>query len=165
MPHYKYIKEITEGPFGTLIGHRSTEEKEVVSLGDIGDYTYIYAEDLSDQPKELSFEEIVLDKTELDFLKRNDVYISALEAGIQSKIKNLVQDYPQFEVDTFPIQEEEAIAYSKDKTTSTPFLDDMCLSRAIDKEVVISKILPNAIALKAQKAIIIGTYQKIVSTK
>ena len=162
---YKYIKLITLGAFGTTIGHKSSEEKEVITLGDIGEYTYIYAEDLSEQPTELVFERIILSKSELDYLRNNSMYIKALEANVQLKIKELVKDYPQFEVDTFPIQEEEAIAYSKDKTASTPFLDDMCLSRAIDKEVVISKILLNAIALKAQKAIIIGTFQKIVSTK
>ena len=84
MAHFKYKKKITGGSFGTTIGHKSSDEKEVITLGTIGEYTYIYAEDLSEQPSELFFESIVLDKTELDFLRKNDVYIAALEAGVQS---------------------------------------------------------------------------------
>ncbi|HKM18917.1 MAG TPA: hypothetical protein VJY14_02540 [Aliarcobacter sp.] len=165
MAHYKYIKKVTAGPFGTSIGHRSSDKKEVITLGNIGEYTYIYAEDLSDQSQELSFEEIELDKTELDYLKRNDVYITALEAGVQSKIRNLVQDYPQFEIDTFSTQESEANEYIKDNTTATPFIDNLCLSRGIEKDLMVAKILANAEALKMGTAPIIGNYQKIVTTK
>lgn len=165
MAHYKYKKKITGGSFGTTIGHISSDEKEVITLGNIGEYTYIYAEDLSEQSSELLFEEIELDKTELDYLKRNDVYISALEAGVQSKIRNLVQDYPQFEIDTFSTQESEANEYIKDNTTATPFIDNLCLSRGIEKDLMVAKILANAEALKMGTAPIIGAYQKIVTTK
>mgnify|MGYP000644469991 FL=1 len=91
MPHYKYKKIVTEGPYGTTIGHRSSVENEINTLGDIGEYTYIYTESLVNQPDDLIFEEIILDKSELDYLKRNDVYISALEATIQAEIKNKVK--------------------------------------------------------------------------
>ena len=165
MAHYKYKKKITGGSFGTTIGHISSDEKEVITLGNIGEYTYIYAEDLSEQSSELLFEEIELDKTELDYLKRNDVYISALEAGVQSKIRNLVQDYPQFEIDTFSTQESEANEYIKDNTTATPFIDNLCLSRGIEKDLMVAKILANAEPLKMGTAPIIGAYQKIVTTK
>ena len=165
MAHFKYKKKITGGSFGTTIGHKSSDEKEVITLGTIGEYTYIYAEDLSEQPSELFFESIVLDKTELDFLRKNDVYITALEAGVQSEIRNLVKDYPQFEIDTFSTQESEAVAYSKDSTAQTPFIDNLCLNRGIDKEIMVAKILANAEALKLATAPIIGAYQKIVSTK
>ena len=165
MAHFKYKKKITGGSFGTTIGHKSSDEKEVITLGTIGEYTYIYAEDLSEQPSELFFESIVLDKTELDFLRKNDVYITALEAGVQSEIRNLVKDYPQFEIDTFSTQESEANAYMKDNEAPTPFIDNLCLNRGIEKSVMVAKILANAEALKLATAPIIGQYQKIVSTK
>ena len=165
MAHFKYKKKITGGSFGTTIGHKSSDEKEVITLGTIGEYTYIYAEDLSEQPSELFFESIVLDKTELDFLRKNDVYIAALEAGVQSEIRNLVKDYPQFEIDTFTTQESEANAYMKDNEAPTPFIDNLCLNRGIEKSVMVAKILANAEALKLATAPIIGQYQKIVSTK
>ena len=165
MPHYKYKKIVTGGSFGTTIGHRSSDENKINTLGDIGEYTYIYAETLVNQPEELVFEEIILDKSELDFLRRNDVYISALEAGVQSKIRNLVQGYPQFERDTFATQESEANAYMKDNEAPTPFIDNLCLNRGIEKSVMVAKILANAEALKLATAPIIGQYQKIVSTK
>ena len=164
MPHYKYIKEITEGPFGTLIGHRSTEEKEVITLGDIGEYTYVYSEDLSEQPTELVFEQIILSKSELDYLRNNSMYIKALEANVQLQIDNLVKDYPQFEIATFVTQEKEANEYIKDNSASTPFIDNLCLNRGIDKQEMVNKILANATVLKQMTAPIIGAYQKIVST-
>ena len=165
MPQYKYKKIVTGGSFGTTIGHRSSDENKINTLGDIGEYTYIYTETLVDQPEELVFEEIILDKSELDFLRRNDVYITGLEATIQAEIKNIVKDYPQFEIDTFATQEREANAYMKDNEAPTPFIDNLCLNRGIDKDVMVAKILANAEALKLVTATIIGQYQKIVSTK
>ena len=165
MPHYKYKKIVTEGPYGTTIGHRSSDENKINTLGDMGEYTYIYAETLGEQPEELVFEEIILDKSELDFLRRNDVYIAGLEATIQAEIKNIAKDYPQFEIDTFATQESEANAYMKDNEAPTPFIDNLCLNRGIEKSVMVTKILANAEALKLATAPIIGAYQKIVSTK
>ncbi|MDX9743897.1 MAG: hypothetical protein RBT59_08780 [Arcobacteraceae bacterium] len=161
---HKYRKIIIPGAFGTIIGHKSSDEKEVVTLGDIGEYTYIWAEDLSEQPNELVFESITLSKSELEYLKNNNMYIKALEANVELKIKELVKDYPQFEVDTFTTQEKEANEYVKDNTTSTPFIDNLCESRGIDKQEMVNKILANATILKQMTAPIIGAYQKIVKT-
>ena len=160
---YKYIKLVTPGAFGTTVGHKSSEEKEVITLGDIGEYTYVYSEDLSEQPSELQFEQIILTKEELVKLKEC-IYIKALETNVQLQIDNLVKDYPQFEIATFPTQESEATAYSKDKTALTPFIDNLCSSRGIEKEAMINKILVNAATLKELTAPIIGEYQKIIKT-
>ena len=161
---YKYIKLVTPGAFGTTVGHKSSEEKEVITLGDIGEYTYVYSEDLSEQPTELVFEQIILSKSELDYLRNNSMYIKALEANVQLQIDNLVKDYPQFEIATFVTQEKEANEYIKDNSASTPFIDNLCLNRGIDKQEMVNKILANATVLKQMTAPIIGAYQKIVST-
>lgn len=163
--HYKYKKIVTEGPYGTTIGHRSSDENKIITLGDIGEYTYIYAETLGEQPEELVFEEITLLKEELEFLTNNDVYIKGLEFTTQHQINQIAKDYPQFERDTFTTQENEANAYVKDKEAPTPFIDNLCLNRGIEKEIMVSKILANAEALKLATAPVIGHYQKIVSTK
>ena len=78
MPHYKYKKIVTVGAYGTTIGHRSSDENKIITLGDIGEYTYIFAEVLTDQPAELEFEKIELSKSELEYLTNNDVYIKGL---------------------------------------------------------------------------------------
>ena len=165
MPHYKYKKIVTEGPYGTTIGHISSEENKINTLGDIGEYTYIYAETLVNQPDDLIFEEINLTKEELEFLTNNDVYIKGLEFQTQCQIDQIGKGYPQFERDSFAIQESEANAYMKDNETSTPFIDNLCLNRGIEKSVMVAKILANAEALKLATAPIVGQYQKIVSTK
>ena len=163
--HYKYKKIVTEGAYGTTIGHRSSEENKIITLGDIGEYTYIFAEVLTDQPEELEFVEIELSVTELEQLRQGDVYIKGLEFTTQFQIDNIGRSYPQFERDTFAVQESEANAYMKDSTTPTPFIDNLCLNRGIDKGIMVAKILANAEALKLATAPIIGQYQKIVSTK
>jgi len=163
MPQYKYKKKVVEGNFGTIIGHKSSEENKVYSLGDIGEYTYIYADELGEQPDELVFEQIVLSKSELEFLKNNDVYINALEATTEAMVKSLVKDYPSFEIETFSTQEMEAKAYQIDNNASTPFIDNLCSSRGIEKDVMIEKILSNANTLKEVTAPIIGMYQKIIN--
>ena len=165
MPHYKYKKIITEGAYGTTIGHQSSDENKIITLGNIGEYTYIFAEVLIDQPTELEFEEIELSKSELEYLTNNDVYIKGLEFSTQFQIDNISRSYPQFERDTFAVQENEANAYLKDKEAPTPFIDSLCSSRGIDKDTMVAKILANAEALKLATAPIIGQYQKIVSTK
>ena len=165
MPQYKYKKIVTTGAYGTVIGHRSSDENKINTLGDIGEYTYIYAETLGEQPEELVFEETTLTKEELGFLTNNDVYIKGLEFTTQFQIDHIGKNYPQFERDTFAVQETEANAYIKDKEASTPFIDNLCLNRGIDKGIMVAKILANAEALKLVTAPIIGQYQKIVSTK
>ena len=165
MPHYKYKKIVTEGPFGTTIGHRSSDENKINTLGDIGEYTYIYAETLGEQPEDLIFEEITLTKEELKFLTKNDVYIKGLEFQTQCQINQIAKGYPQFEIDTFATQESEANAYIKDSEAPTPFIDNLCLNRGVEKSVMVAKILANAEAFKLATAPIIGQYQKIVSTK
>ena len=165
MPHYKYKKIITEGAYGTTIGHRSSDENRIVTLGNIGEYTYIFAEVLTDQPKELEFVQIDLTASEFEQLSQGDVYIKSLEFTTQFQIDHIGKSYPQFERDTFAVQETEANAYMKDKEAPTPFIDNLCSSRGIDKDIMVAKILANAEALKLVTAPIIGQYQKIVSTK
>jgi hypothetical protein len=165
MAHYKYKKIVTEGAYGTTIGHRSSDENKITTLGNIGEYTYIFAEVLIDQPEELVFEQIDLTANELEQLRQGDVYIKGLEFTTQFQIDNIGRSYPQFERDTFAVQESEANAYVKDPTAPTPFIDNLCLSRGVGKEIMVSKILANAEALKLATAPIIGQYQKIVSTK
>ena len=165
MAHYKYKKIVTGGSFGTTIGHRSSDENKIITLGDIGEYTYIYAETLGEQPEELVFEETTLTKEELEFLTNNDVYVKGLEFSTQCQIDQIGKSYPQFERDTFATQESEANAYMKDNEAPTPFIDNLCLNRGVEKSVMVAKILANAEALKLATAPIIGEYQKIVSTK
>ena len=165
MPHYKYKKIVTGGAYGTTIGHRSSDENKIITLGDIGEYTYIFAEVLTDQPAELEFEKIELSKSELEYLTNNDVYIKGLEFTTQSQIDHIGKSYPQFERDTFATQESEANAYMKDNEAPTPFIDNLCLNRGVEKGAMVAKILANAEALKLATAPIIGQYQKIVSTK
>ena len=165
MQQYKYKKIITTGPYGTVIGHRSSDENEIITLGDIGEYTYIYADTLGEQPKDLVFEEITLSKEELEYLTNNDVYIKGLEFSTQCQIDQIGKGYPQFERDTFATQESEANAYMKDNEAPTPFIDNLCLNRGIEKSVMVAKILANAQALKLATAPIIGSYQKIITTK
>src|SRR5574344_1480299 len=156
MPHYKYKKIVTGGAYGTTIGHRSSDENKIITLGDIGEYTYIFAEVLTDQPEELEFEQIELTASELDQLRQDDVYIKGLEFTTQFQIENIGRSYPQFEKDTFATQENEANAYIKDKEAPTPFIDNNCLNRGIDKDIMVAKILANAEALKLATAPIIG---------
>ena len=163
--HYKYKKIVTEGAYGTTIGHRSSDENKITTLGNIGEYIYIFAEVLTDQPKELEFEQIDLTSNELEQLRQGDVYIKGLEFTTQFQIDHIGKNYPQFERDSFAIQESEANAFRKDPTTPTPFIDNLCLNRGIDKGIMVAKILANTEALKLATAPIIGQYQKIVSTK
>jgi len=77
----------------------------------------------------------------------------------QTTLDSLTADYPQFEKDTFWIQELEARAYIADELAVTPFIDGLCTARGIYKVDMVAKIIANADALKMASASIVGAYQ------
>jgi len=65
---------------------------------------------------------------------------------------------------SFNLQEQEARAWNKDNTTSTPFLDNLLLARDIKgtKQELVNKIIKNADAYKIEYAKILGKFQSLM---
>lgn len=66
---------------------------------------------------------------------------------------------PDFEVATWPIQAAEARAWAADKSSPTPTLDKIAVSRGMTRIVLIEKALQKAIAYEALAATVAGQRQ------
>jgi len=66
---YKYKKIVTEGAFGTSIAHKSTDDNPIFTLGEIGLYTYIQADNIVGQNESLVFTSVTLTEEESQELK------------------------------------------------------------------------------------------------
>lgn len=91
------------------------------------------------------------------FLSENTLEYDQTQTQIQ--LDQLTSKYPQFEIDTFWIQEQEARAYINDVLASTPFIDKLSEMRGIEKAVMIDKIIANSDALKVATSSILGAFQ------
>lgn len=80
----------------------------------------------------------------------------------QRALDALTSNYPQFEKDTFWIQEVEARGYLADLSYPTPFIDNLISVRDISKDDMVAKIIANSDALKVASAQILGQYQQLM---
>jgi len=84
----------------------------------------------------------------------------------QNQLKTLkkIGELAFLESASFYTQEQEARAWNKDNTTSTPFLDNLLLARDIKgtKQELVNKIIKNADAYKIEYAKILGKFQSLM---
>lgn len=159
---YKYKKIVTTGANGTTITHRQNEDETIVTMGQIAGNTIIYSPTpLENQPEELTFTEAILSDEDLNILS-SQRYIKNIEFNTNLQLQEIVKGYPQFEQDTFWIQEKEARAYKDDANAETLFLDKLCEKRGVAKDVLVDKIIINSVALKMETAEIIGNFRAVV---
>lgn len=75
----------------------------------------------------------------------------------------LLGDVGSFEVNFYPIQYAEAKAYTENKNTATPFIDNLLLSRVdLNKEEVVDKILNKSPLFTEKYAILLGKFQLLI---
>jgi len=99
-------------------------------------------------------------------MKRPQAELNAI-VGRQEVIKAFIYEtnkikegYTQAEIDTFPTQEAEAQAWAADNTAPTPLLDAIISESGEVKADLTTKILGNAVAMKAAIGKAIGTKQR-----
>jgi hypothetical protein len=89
---------------------------------------------------------------------KNDAILKSFEFNVEK----LIEGYPQFERDTFSVQDSEARAWLLDNTTSTPLIDAISSSRGIEKSELINKIIIKSDKFKSMVGTVIGEKQKII---
>jgi hypothetical protein len=82
-------------------------------------------------------------------------------AEIANRAEAVLNEYPQYERDSFGAQEQEAIAYNKDNEAVTPLIDSIAEMREIDKQELVDKILVKAAAMKQVIGQLIGSRQLV----
>lgn len=85
--------------------------------------------------------------------------LSELAAAMSQRIASIKAGYPDDEVLSWPEQKAEALAYTADKTASTPMLSGISGPRGIALDMFVSRVLANAAAWTAASAALIGKRQ------
>ena len=82
-------------------------------------------------------------------------------AKVNKQAESMLTEYPQYERDSWDIQEAEAVAYKADDTVATPLIDGIVAARGCDKAELVDKILEKASLFKAAIGYTIGNRQKV----
>lgn len=98
-------------------------------------------------PIEQSFE-----KTKLQIL-------AEINAVYEYKASSIIDVSTESEILTWNTQRNEALAYAKDNRSETPFIDNLAVSRQIDKDALIGKILARINTFNSDLAILTGKRQ------
>jgi len=106
----------------------------------------------------------VIDFTDQDLvdgaaLKTQDAIDLAL-SDFLAEAAVVQDDYTQAEINTFPTQEAEAVAYTADNTANTPLLDALILESGEAKADLVARVTVKAAALKAAMGAAIGRKAK-----
>lgn len=97
---------------------------------------------------------ISTDRTDASYL------LSTVNNKYSIAARTIISGVPNDEVSTFPIQKEEAKAWFKDNSESTPFIDGMLISRTdVTKAQLVDKILAKAEAYAYAAGIATGDRQ------
>jgi hypothetical protein len=80
---------------------------------------------------------------------------------LSSHLNTLFSKYTSEEINTFTIQETEALAYTADNNASTPFINSIASNRGIDRTLLIDKIINNSAAYRLAVSTEIGKKQKV----
>lgn len=87
--------------------------------------------------------------------------LAEINQAAQAEVQVHLQGYPDFEIQTWYIQQGEAVAFSNDPTAPTPFCDTAALARGISKEDFIAKVLVKVEQFKQLSAIVAGYRQSL----
>lgn len=99
---------------------------------------------------------IMTEKT-LDEVKLDKIY--EINAIYEQKSETIKIDTPESEVLTWDIQKNEVEGYMKDNSFPTPFIDNLALSRQINKSELVHKIITKVVAFNTYMAKITGQRQ------
>lgn len=120
----------------------------------------VYGYKASDQKAKEFLQREGIDIAHEDALQAKKKAIEQAEKEYIDAIESLLVGYTRHEVDTFSKQETEARAFIIDPTSDTPFIDALCVSRDVPKQVVIDKIIAKANAFSKAVGMLTGIKQK-----
>lgn len=97
------------------------------------------------------------------FAERKTALLSQAATAAQAFINAAsdVDNVPEFELQTWPLQSAEALAWSDDPAAATPVLDTIAAARNIDRVALIKKALKKARAYRLLTAHVAGQRQAI----
>lgn len=98
---------------------------------------------------------------DIDLERAKAVKIASLAEPFETAAAQLKAGYPLSEVDSWPIQEKEALAWSADSAAATPYIDSLAAARNIPRDLYLAKTLSKVNAFRTASAAIIGKRQRL----
>ena len=97
------------------------------------------------------------------FAERKTALLSQAATAAQAFVNAAfdVDNVPDFELQTWPLQSAEALTWSDDPAAATPMLDTIAAARNIDRVTLIKKVLKKARAYRLLTAHVIGQRQAV----
>jgi hypothetical protein len=86
--------------------------------------------------------------------------IAELNIESQKTADQLTAEYPEFDKQTWPDQQREALAWSADNAAQTPRLDAIAAYREIDRLVLLQKTLAKVLSFQSASDYLVGVRQK-----
>ena len=100
-----------------------------------------------------------VDPRSLDDIRAEQLAVINAEARRQASA--LTAGYPDFERQTWPTQEREALAWQVNASTPTPYLDGIATARGIAPEDMRAKTLEAVLAFRGASQYLVGTRQAL----
>lgn len=98
---------------------------------------------------------------DIDLTKAKAVKIASFNEPFEVAAEQMKAGYPPSEIDSWPIQEKEALAWSADPSVLTPYIDSLAAARSIPRDHYLSKTVTKVNAFRAASAAIIGKRQRL----
>lgn len=89
------------------------------------------------------------------------IQLTIINNDYEISVSHLTREYPESEKNQWITQETESIAWEKDNTIETPYIDILAQIRGIDRVELINRILLNSQAFKTEHAILTAKRQKL----
>jgi hypothetical protein len=87
--------------------------------------------------------------------------LARIDSAYEAAVKEMTNGYPGDEVGSWPQQEAEARAWSRDTNASTPWIDAAAAGRGVDKAALIEKIITKATLFAPAHGQLTGRRQKL----
>jgi len=108
---------------------------------------------------EMSPLEIEERQQEVESFKAEGSRLKVLREFI-SEVRFITENYTQAEIDTFPVQEQEAKAYVADNTSPTPMIDAIISESGEDKDELVNRIITKSNAFRTAVGKALGKKRK-----
>lgn len=98
---------------------------------------------------------------DIDLAKAKAAKIASFNEPFELAAAQMKAGYPPSEIDSWPIQEKEALAWSADPATPTPYIDSLAAARNIPRDLYLQKTVSKVNAFRAASSAIIGKRQRL----
>ena len=147
---------LKEGAEAALAAVRLVPEAEEDAA--IATLDAVTATDKQQRASQAIIDAIDIEKVALDGIAENK--LQQINDAFEAAAAQLTAGYPPSEKMTWPMQQDEALAWRANNVSPTPFIDTLATARGISRAKFLSKTVAKVTAFRAASAQLVGAMQK-----